>query len=99
MNPTVVSLVKSQLAVRLVFFAGPWIPTPRRKRRGGHPRRSFSRRWTLLPVQVRFPRYFGPPDRRTNLLGSTVLTETPQLDSSYEASTPSRLDLVLRQRG
>ena len=99
MISTLTHFVNSQCAVDPMFFGGPWIPLRWSKCPTGHPRGSFPRRWSLLPVQARFPRYFGPPDRRKNLPGSTVLTETPQLDSSYEATTPSRLDLVLRQRG
>ncbi|MBA7586391.1 hypothetical protein ES708_28389 [subsurface metagenome] len=98
MNPTVVSLLKSQFAVDSVIFAGPWIPTPRRKCRGGHPRRPLPLRSWLHLAQARFSRYFRPSDRPTNLPLSTVLTKALRLDSSYEATTPSRLDLVLRQR-
>ena len=98
MNPTVVSLLNSQFAVGLVFSAGPWIPTSRRKRRGGHPRGPSPLRSWLHLAQARFPRYFRPSDRPTNLPLSTVLTEALRLDSSYEATTPSRLDLVMRQQ-
>ena len=80
-----VYLVNSRIAANPVFFAGPSIPTPRRKRREGHPRGPFLRCSRLS-------------ERQTNLPLSTALTEHLQLDSSYEASTPSRLDLVLRQQ-
>ena len=79
MNPTVVALLKSQFAVDPVFFAGPWVPTPRRKRRGGHPRRPLPLRSSLHLAQVRFSRYFLRSDRPANLPLSTVLTEALRL--------------------
>ena len=99
MKPTVVSLVNSQFAVSPVFSAGPWIPTSRRKCGGGHPRGPLPLRSSLHLAQARFSRDFLRSDRRANLPLSTVLTEALRLDSSYEATTPSRLDLVLRQQG
>ncbi len=99
MISTLTHFVNSLCAVDPVFSEGPSIPLPSSKCPTGPPRGSFPRRWSLPSVQARFTRYFGPPERPTNLPGSTVLTDSPQLDSSYEAATPSRLDLVLRQQG
>jgi len=86
MNSTVVALLKRQFAVDPAFFAGPWIPTRRRKCRGEHPRRPLPLRSRLHLAQARFSRYFRPSDRPTNLPLSTVLTEALRLDSSYEAT-------------
>lgn len=99
MISTVINLVNSQCAPAPVFSGDPWIPTPKRKRHDRHPRGSFPSRFRSPLAHARFPRHFPPPDRQTTLPLSTVLTETPQLDFSYEAATPSRLDLVLRQQG
>ena len=93
-----VYLVNSRIAANPVFFAGPSIPTPRRKPREGHPRGAFLRCSRPPLAQARFPRSSRLSERQTNLPLSTALTEHLQLDSSYEAPTPSRLDLVLRQQ-
>ncbi len=99
MSSTLICLVSNQYRVESLVFAGPWIPTLKRKPRDAHPRRSFQSRFGPPLVHARFPRYFTLSEPQKNLPLSTLLTGTLQLDSSYEAATPSRLDLVLRQRG
>ena len=99
MISTVINLVNSQCAADPVFFAPPWIPTPGRQCRDGHPRGPFLRCSRLPLAQARFPRYFRPSGHQTDLPIPTLLTMALRLDFSYEATTPSRLDLVLRQQG
>ena len=98
MSSTLICLVSNQYGADPAIFGVPWIPTPRSKGRDAHPRRSFPNRVGPPPAQARFPRYCGPSGRRAKRSLSTLLTETLQLDSSYEATTPARLDLVMRQR-
>lgn len=98
MISTIPCPVNARIIADTGISGGPWIPPPKRKRRTGHPRWALSRRLGPPPISVRFPCHFGPSGHQTTPALSTVLTETPQLDSSYEATTPSRLDLVLRQR-
>lgn len=92
-----VCLVNSRIAAERVFSAAPWIPPPWRKPRGGHPRGPFPGCFGSPLAHARLPRYFGPSHRPTNLPISTVLTDSLQLDSSYEASIPPRLDSIMRQ--
>ncbi len=98
MISTLICLVSNQSVVGSVFSVGPWIPPLSTRCYDGHPRGSFPRRSSLSLALARFPRYSSLSTQQTSLPVSTVLTEAPQLDSSYEATTPSRLDLVLRQR-
>ena len=99
MISTLICLVKRQLAVNPPILMRPSIPPLSTRCYDGHPRRSFPRRPSLSLALARFPRYSSLSTQQTSLPVSTVLTDAPQLDSSYEATTPSRLDLVMRQRG
>lgn len=98
--------VSNNLSARLptavrVFSGDPWIPTLLRKRRDGNPRKTFRRSCGPTRATTQFLGHLYQKANSESFLFTTtpftLLTVVLRLDSSYEATTPPRLDLVLRQ--
>ena len=90
-------------AANRVFSGDPWIPNLQRKRRDGNPHAPFDRpgRPTRLTIQILCHSCSkgNPKDMLRTTPPTTLLTEVLRIDFSYEATTHSRLDLVLRHYG
>ena len=90
-------------AANRVLSGDPWIPNLQRKRRDGNPHAPFDRpgRPTRLTIQILCHSCSkgNPKDMLRTTPPTTLLTEVLRIDSIYEAATPPRLDLVMRQHG
>ena len=84
-----------------LILGGPWISTLQRKRRDGNPRGPFRRACGPTREVTPFLCHSCSKANQKSTLPTAppiaLLTESLRLDSSYEATTPLRLDLVMRQ--